>query len=85
MVSFVISIIAFIIILSVNLAINHPTDFLVVVRFPLMMRVDVETDLKFPVPPPIPLSIPPMEEEEEEENVVKSTEMEKRKQERGYV
>ena len=41
-----------------------------------MTRVDVETDLKFPVPPPIPLSIPPMEEEEEK--VVKSTETEKR-------
>lgn len=43
-----------------------------VVRLPFMMRVEVETDLKWPIPPPM-LSIPsrpPMEEEKD----VKSTE-----------
>lgn len=36
---------------------------------PFTMRVEVETDLKLPIPPPM-LSIPPMDEEKE----VKSTE-----------
>lgn len=39
------------------------------VRLPFTMRVEVETALKLPVPPPM-LSIPPMDEEKE----VKSTE-----------
>lgn len=43
--------------------------FLVVVCFPFTMRVEVETDLKLPIPPPM-LSMPPMEDEKE----VKSTE-----------
>lgn len=40
-----------------------------VVRFPFMMRVEVETHLKLPMPPPM-LSIPsrPPKEEEKEEN-----------------
>lgn len=45
------------------------TYFFVVVRLPFTMRVEVETALKLPVPPPM-LSIPPMDEEKE----VKSTE-----------
>lgn len=47
------------------------TYFFVVVRLPFTMRVEVETDLKLPLPPPILLipSRPPMEEKE-----VKSTE-----------
>ena len=44
--------------------------FLVVVRLPLMMRVEVDTDLKLPIPPPM-LSIPSMPPKEEKE--VKST------------
>lgn len=38
------------------------TDFLVVVHFPLTMRVEVETDLKWPIPPPRNslLATPPM-------------------------
>lgn len=48
------------------------TYFLVVVRLPFMMRVEVETDLKLPIPPPI-LSIPsrPPKEEEKEVNSTK--------------
>lgn len=49
---------------------NFITYFLVVVRLPFMMRVEVETDLKLPIPPPM-LSIPsrpPMEEEKEEKS-----------------
>lgn len=48
------------------------TYFLVVVRLPFMMRVEVETDLKLPIPPPI-LSIPsrPPKEEEKELNSTK--------------
>lgn len=45
------------------------TYFFVVVRLPFTMRVEVETSLKLPVPPPM-LSMPPMDEEKE----VKSTE-----------
>lgn len=50
------------------------TYFFVVVRLPFTMRVEVETDLKLPIPPPILFipSRPPMEEEKE----VKSTEKE---------
>lgn len=50
------------------------TNLFVVVRLPFTMRVEVETDLKLPIPPPmlfIP-SRPPMEDEKE----VKSTEKE---------
>jgi len=45
------------------------TYFLVVVRLPFMMRVEVETDLKLLIPPPM-LSIPsrPPKEEEKEAN-----------------
>ena len=41
------------------------TDFLVVVRLPLTMRVDVETDLKLAPPMPAIPSTPPMDEEKE--------------------
>lgn len=56
------------------------TYFLVVVRFPFMMRVEVETDLKLPIPPPM-LSIPsrpPKDEEKEVNSTVKN----KKKQEK---
>lgn len=45
------------------------TYFLVVVRLPFIMRVEVETDLKLPIPPPM-LSIPsrPPKVEEKEVN-----------------
>lgn len=48
------------------------TYFLVVVRLPFMKRVEVETDLKLPIPPPR-LSIPsrPPKEEEKEVNSAK--------------
>lgn len=36
------------------------------------MRVEVETDLKLPIPPPM-LSIPPMEEEKEVKSTKKHT------------
>lgn len=45
------------------------TYFFVVVRLPFTMRVEVETALKLPIPPPM-LSIPPMDKGKE----VKSTE-----------
>lgn len=48
------------------------TYFLVVVRLPFTMRVEVETDLKLPIPPPR-LSIPsrPPKEDEKEVNSTK--------------
>lgn len=42
------------------------TYFLVVVRLPFMTRVEVETDLKLPIPPPM-LSIPCIPPREEKE------------------
>lgn len=48
------------------------TYFLVVVRLPFMMRVEVETDLKLPIPPPI-LSIPSRPPKEEEKEVNSTT------------
>lgn len=49
------------------------TYFLVVVRLPFTMRVEVETDLKLPIPPPPRLSIPsrPPKEDEKEVNSTK--------------
>ncbi len=41
---------------------SRQTDFFVLILFPLTMRVEVETDLKF-APPMLP--IPPIEEEKE--------------------
>lgn len=46
---------------------SRQTDFFVVIRFPLTMRVEVETDLKF-APPMLP--IPPIEEEKEVKSAV---------------
>lgn len=57
-----------------NISKEGITYFLVVVRFPFMMRVEVETDLKLPIPPPM-LSIPSRPPKEEEKEV-KSTEKE---------
>lgn len=53
---------------SGNVSTDGITYFLVVVRFPFMMRVEVETDLKLPIPPPI-LSIPSIPPKEEEKEV----------------
>lgn len=55
---------------------DHITYFLVVVRLPFMMRVEVETDLKLPIPPPM-LSIPSRPPKEEKE--VNSTGKKKQK------
>lgn len=55
--------------------------FLVVVRFPFMMRVEVETDLKLPIPPPM-LSIPsrpPKVVEKEENSTVESQTIKERR------
>lgn len=46
-------------------------------RFPFTMRVEVETDLKLPIPPPM-LSIPPMEEEKEVKSTKKNTSLGKK-------
>ncbi len=46
---------------------SRQTDFFVVILFPLTMRVEVETDLKF-APPMLP--IPPIEEEKEVKSAV---------------
>lgn len=43
-----------------------------VVRFPFTTRVEVATDLKLPIPPPM-LSIPPMEEVKEVKSADKHT------------
>lgn len=52
------------------------TYFLVVVHLPFMIRVEVETDLKLPIPPPM-LSIPsrPPKEEEKELNSTEEGQM----------
>ncbi len=54
---------------SGDVSMDGITYFLVVVRLPLIMRVEVETDLKLLIPPPM-LSIPfrPPKEEEKEVN-----------------
>lgn len=68
---------------------NFPNDdityFLVVVRLPFTMRVDVETDLKLPIPPPM-LSIPsrpPKEDEKEVKSTEEGQTIRQGKQEKG--
>lgn len=68
---------------------NFPKDdityFLVVVRLPFTMRVDVETDLKLPIPPPM-LSIPsrpPKEDEKEVKSTEEGQTIRQGKQEKG--
>lgn len=55
---------------------------MVVVRFPFMMRVEVETDLKLPIPPPmlsIPSRPPKVVEKEENSTVESNNQREERK------